>query len=79
MTTASPPSEPAPPPLSSPLTAEQLAEAEKVYRHILSLRARGARAAVLILDKDVIGFRAAGDRIDVALALKTAYNSQVTS
>ena len=76
MTAADPP-----PPAASlpPLTAEQQAEAEKVYRHILSLRARGARAAVLILDKDVIGFRAAGDRIDVALALKTAYNSSVTS
>lgn len=61
------------------LTAEQQAEAEKVYRHLLALRASGVRQAIVILDGVKIGVRATGERVDVAIAVNSVYTDAVTS
>ena len=68
-----------PPPPPPPLTPEQQAEADKLYRHLLALRASGVRSAVLVLDGVKIGVRTAGERIDVALVVNLSYNGSVTS
>lgn len=60
-----------PPP---PLAPEQLAEAEKVYRHLLALRASGVRQAIIIMDGVKIGVRATGERQDIAIAINLPYN-----
>lgn len=63
----------------TPLTPEQQAEAEKVYRHLLSLRASGVRQAIVIMDGVKIGVRATGERQDVAIAINLPYNTHVTT
>jgi hypothetical protein len=54
--------QPADPP---PLTAEQHAIAERLYRHLQELRRSGVRRAEVDLD-DAMGVRPIGRRVDMA-------------
>jgi len=53
------------------LTPVQLAEAQRLYRHLLSLRAQGIKLALAHLE-DEIGVHAVGRRANVAKLIEPA-------
>ncbi len=52
-----------------PLTAEQKAEAEALYRHLLVLRESGVRQALVTLGS-TIGVGQVGRRVDISATLR---------